>query len=173
MARRRGRPPKRKTPTYHLGKASSLPGDLWPLWLAHVLKIGPTWLYVALLLSHLLCLRVTEVLRLQAHEFDLKNGMCKIKALKRGAPMTKHILSPVLPLLKNLRGKGIRKKRTKTQGVRGSITYWDGWKWPEEKKGYLSQQKGATLKKRIVAKIRLAKQWGESANLSKLLKLSL
>ena len=50
-------------------------------WQAHALKVGSTWIYVALL-SHLLCLWITEVLRLQGHDFDLKNGTCRVKALK-------------------------------------------------------------------------------------------
>ena len=110
MARRGpGRPPKRKAPSFHLGKASSLPGDLWTRWLAHVLKEGPTWLYVALLLSHLLCLRITEVLRLQGKDFDIKNSTCKIKALKRRAAMTKPILNAVKPMVQKLVTKGIKR----------------------------------------------------------------
>lgn len=135
--RGRGRPPKRKPPAYRLGQASGMNGDLWQLWLAHVLNQGPTWLYVCLLLTHCLCGRVTEILRLQKKDFDFANGTCYIKALKRGAPMRKPILSALLPAIKQLEKKGIKKKRTMKQGVRGEISYWDRWQWPSQPKGYL------------------------------------
>lgn len=138
MARRGpGRPPKRKAPKYRLGKASSLPGDLWFRWLGHVLKVGPTWLYVALLLSHLLCLRITEVLRLQGKDFDLRNGACQVKPLKRRSAMTKHVLTSIRPMLQNLKSKGVKRKRTKAQGARGKIHFQDVWKWPTEGKNFL------------------------------------
>ena len=138
MARRGpGRPKKRRAPTFRLGKASALPGDLWGRWLSHVLKSGPTWLYVALLLSHLLCLRITEVLRLQGQDFDLKNGACKVKPLKRRGAMTKHVLTSVRPMLQKLKSKGIRRKRAQKRGVLGVVKYTDSWKWPSQGKDYL------------------------------------
>ena len=60
MPRRPGRPRKKKSSKKRLGKATPLPGDLWCQWLQHVLDNGQTWRYVALLLSHLLCLRITK-----------------------------------------------------------------------------------------------------------------
>ena len=137
MKRARGRPPKKKGPKYHLGKASALRGELWPKWLQHVLKEGPTWLYVCLLLTHCLCCRVSEVLRLQRKEFNFRNNFCEIKPLKGGRAMRKHILSTVMPKLKQLRDRGISKRRSRKQGARGTIIYQDRWAWPSEENDYL------------------------------------
>ena len=46
------------------GKAQSLSGESWDAWVKHVMAVGPTWLYVVVCISELLCLRVTECLRL-------------------------------------------------------------------------------------------------------------
>ncbi len=39
-------------------------GESWDAWVKHVMAVGPTWLYVVVCISELLCLRVTECLRL-------------------------------------------------------------------------------------------------------------
>eukprot|EP00435_Cladocopium_sp_Y103_P020787 s5396_g5.t1 len=42
-----------------------------------------------------------------------------------------------MPKLKQLRDKGISKKRSRKQGARGTITYHDRWAWPPEENDYL------------------------------------
>ena len=128
--RKRGRPRKRKTPTYRLGKASSLPGELWGLWLKHVWKLGPSWLWVALFLSHCLCLRITEVLKLKAEDFQWKQKSVKIAPLKRQVTVHKHVLSTVAPFLRALRSKGCKRKRIQKKGARGTVVWTDEWSWP-------------------------------------------
>ena len=62
-----------------LGKASSLPGKLWGAWLDHVLAHGSMpWLWVALVLSHCFCLRITEVMKLRKRDFlwQLSGSAC-------------------------------------------------------------------------------------------------
>ena len=39
-------------PVSALGSADPLMGPLWKMWLDHVLEVGPTWLYVVLMLTH-------------------------------------------------------------------------------------------------------------------------
>ena len=139
MAKKRGpgRPRKRKSPSKSLGKASSLPGDLWFHWLRHVLAEGSSWLYVALLLSHVLCLRISEVLRLQAKDFDFRGKCARIKEMKGGPEMHKHILNVIMPTVKALRDKGVVKKRKQNRGVFGMVTFMDRWQWPVTSEAYL------------------------------------
>ena len=132
MPRRPGRPRKKKSSKKRLGKATPLPGDLWCQWLQHVLDNGQTWLYVALLLSHLPCLRITEVLRLKAGDFQWKQQCVRIAPLKRQGATVKHMLKGILPALKKLKQKSIRKKRTSKKGCFGVVTAWDVWKWPQD-----------------------------------------
>ena len=51
--------------------------------------------------------------------------------------MRKHILSTVMPKLKQLRDRGISKRRSRKQGARGTIIYQDRWAWPSEENDYL------------------------------------
>ena len=136
MAKRpAGRPCKKaktmkKAPQKKLGKASSLPGPLWGAWLDHVLDQGSTWLWVALVLSHCFCLRISEVLKLKARDFLWKKRSVHIAPLKRQPAVHKSMLSALMPLLKSLRSKGKSKKRSQKKGVRGMVAYFDTWKWP-------------------------------------------
>lgn len=130
MARKRGRPPKRRPPKYRLGKACALPGPLWDLWLKHVLDKGPTWLYVCLLLTHVLCCRVTEVLRLRKRDINFKRSTVFVGPLKKGRPMVKHVMKPAMAKLRSLRDQGVARRRTKNKGMWGAIKEMDRWQIP-------------------------------------------
>ncbi|CAE7253066.1 unnamed protein product [Symbiodinium natans] len=125
----------KKTAGVKLGKAATLPADLWGLWIKHVLQHGRCWLFVACVLSHLLCLRVTECLRLEATDFDMKSKSVLIAPLKRQAAVRKPLLANVKRILESLRRSGIQKKRAVQQGGRGRVVFIDKWVWP--KKGLL------------------------------------
>ena len=132
MPRKRGRPPKRRAPKYRLGKAAAMPGPLWNLWLVHVLREGPTWLHVALMLTHMLCLRITEVLRLRARDFNFKTQCVFIAPLKRGTAAWKHLLKPALAKLRLLKAHGVNRKRSRSKGMWGRVTFQDKWVFPRE-----------------------------------------
>lgn len=126
---KRGRPPKKK-PMKKLGKASELAGNLWKLWLAHVLREGRCWLYVCLIVTHLLCLRITECLRLKANDVSFKTNSVVIKSLKRQAAVRKPLLPEIKKVLNFLQEKGIKRRRTTQEGARGTTTWTDHWRWP-------------------------------------------
>ena len=121
---------KMKTKKGKLGKAAALPGKLWCLWLGHALSNGRCWLYVALLVSHLLCLRITECLTLKAEDFAFTAGTVHIGSLKGQAAMRKPMVSGVKSILQKLKRHGVSRKRREAKGSRGLITWWDRWHWP-------------------------------------------
>lgn len=130
---RKGKGQKTKTKSKKtLGKAAALPGQLWSLWLLHVLKEGSCWLYVALLLTHVLCLRITECLRLQSRDFSFKTNSVLVGPLKKQAAVRKPLLPEVKQVLKFLKEKGITRKRTTRKGARGEVTWIDRWRWPDQ-----------------------------------------
>lgn len=128
---KRGPKPKKKK-TQKLGKAATLPGQLWVLWLKHVLAHGRAWLYMALVMSHLLCLRITECLRLTAEDFSFRAGTVYIAPMKRQDAVRKPMLPEVKALLQNFKKKGVKRKRTEENGSRGKVTWIDTWTWPKE-----------------------------------------
>lgn len=113
-----------------LGKAAVLTGPLWNLWLQFVLKQGPTWLYICLFLSHTLCCRVSEILKLTSNDFNWRNKTVHVKAMKRGKSMQKPMLQPMYAILLKLRKNGIKRNRQRLAGARGQIVYKDKWMWP-------------------------------------------
>ena len=82
---------KTSTTKNRCGQATPLLGSTWHAWLEHVRNQGPTWLYVALALTHLLCCRITEIMRLTAESFDHEKKCVTIEALKREAATTKSL----------------------------------------------------------------------------------
>ena len=130
-ARKVGRPMKKKSTGLKLGKAAVLSGPLWRLWMQHVWAQGPTWLWVALFLSHALCSRITEVLRLRASDFKWKSHSVYVAALKRCPGTQKHMMKAIFPELRQLREQGARKRRHRRWGARGVVHFWDSWTWPE------------------------------------------
>lgn len=127
----------KKKSTRALGKASPLEGFLWGAWLDHVEHTGPTWVWVALLLSHALCLRITEVLCLRNRDFMWQSKKVHIGPLKRQQATEKPMLSLLFPMLKKLKTHGKSRRRTKLQGVRGRVTFFDKWCWPSGPADYL------------------------------------
>ena len=137
MARRRGRPPKRRPPQFRLGKANPLAGPLWELWVRHVLNTGPTWVYVALLLTHILCCRITEILKLRLGDFNFKRGTVFVGPLKKGPGMTKHVMKAAMGKLRQLRDRGVGKMRERNKGMWGKVREMDRWRFPTETDGFL------------------------------------
>ena len=124
-----------------LGKANPLPGKLWGAWLNHVLASGPSWLYVALFLTHACCLRISEVLRLKDCHIDTKHGHVWVGPLDWGNAMYKKIMPVLLKKVKDLKTKGIKRKRTKNSGARGITREDDSWAWPKKSFQYLFPSK--------------------------------
>ena len=72
-----------RTRKMKLGQAAVLSGKVWTQWRNHILKTSTTWLYVAITLSHALCARITEVLKLKSSDFHWAAKTVTIAALKR------------------------------------------------------------------------------------------
>ena len=70
-----------------LGKAARLSGALWRKWSEHVLRHS-SWVYVAIMLTRVLCLRITEALSLRSSHFDFRRKRVTIPGLK-GQPQAK------------------------------------------------------------------------------------
>ena len=128
---KRGPKPKKKKGK-KLGKAATLPGRLWNSWVQHVLTKGRCWLYVALVLSHILCLRITECLLLRAEDFSFEASTVNVGPLKRQEATQKPMLPEIKAMLRKFKQKGVTKRRTENKGSRGKVTWWDRWRWPEE-----------------------------------------
>ena len=122
---------KRKSHKTCRGKASCMSGQLWPMWLVHVHKHGTCWLHACLILTHILCLRVTEALKLRASDFNWKNKTVWIGPLKKQRAVRKPLLSALHPLLKHLRTHGLTCKRNRARGILGRSSFKDTWTWPK------------------------------------------
>ncbi|CAE7822103.1 unnamed protein product [Symbiodinium sp. CCMP2592] len=133
----RKKPSKKKSSTRRLGKASTLPGALWGAWLDHVLRTGPTWLWVALVLSHCLCLRISEVLRLRRRDFRWEQNQVYVGPLKQQPGVRKSMLTALVPVLRNLRDHGKSRRRKQHKGARGTVAFADNWAWPKDDAGFL------------------------------------
>jgi len=66
-----------------LGQAAVLPGKMWTQWRNHILKTFATWLYVVVTLTHALCARVSEVLKLRASDLHWFGKAVTIKHVCR------------------------------------------------------------------------------------------
>ena len=130
---------KSQRPGPKLGPAATLPGQDWILWLNHVCKKGSCWLFVALLLTHLLCLRITESLRLKSSDicFTGSKSSAYVGPLKRQGSVRKPLLQQAKTILEHLKEVGVKQKRSRCSGARGQIVFWDEWKWPKKSSGYL------------------------------------
>ena len=66
-----------------LGQAAVLSGKMWAQWTNHILKTSTTWLYVAIFLTHALCCRITEILKLKGADFNWAGKTVTVASLKR------------------------------------------------------------------------------------------
>ena len=134
-----------------LQQASSMAGQLWPAWCKHLLKTDCTWMYVLALLSHMLCLRVSEALALRASDFSWKGKRVRIRPLKRQPETHKRMLACYLPLLKRLKKTGAKRRRQTHCGARGKHTWVDQWSWPSGNRFLFPNRTGkAPMSKDIV-----------------------
>ena len=124
--------PRPARPRTAAGKQTPL--FFWPTWCArleHVRNQGPTWLYVALAMTHLLCCRITEVMRLTAESFDHEKKCVTIEALKRQATTTKPFSEATYMVTESMRTYGVSVQRARRNGARGHEVHLDKWTWPE------------------------------------------
>ena len=115
-----------------LGQAATLTPELWIRWMGHVLQNGSSWLFAALLLTHLLCLRISESLAIRAEDVAMRHRSIYIRPLKGQAAVRKPLLPAVMQVLLQLQKKGVRQKRARNAGSRGLVHEIDHWKWPEK-----------------------------------------
>ena len=118
---------------------------------------GPTWLYVALTCSHLLCCRITEVLRLKAKDFGFEHKVVAISSLKGQAAITKTMSCAAFSTFNRFKDEGISVQRVRGIGCRGRMNVGDKWEWPLEQDGLLfpadrSDSKTAERNKDTVSK---------------------
>ena len=102
-----------------LGKANSLPGQRWSLWLDFMREQAGGKYWLLLWLSSTLCLRVTQVARLKTSDFQLKKAKVWIGSFKKHAGTFKPLLPSVLKVIKKI----------KRSGVKSSCC---AYKWPRE-----------------------------------------
>ena len=122
------------------GQADMLVGPSWRAWLDHLKITGPTWLWVLTTLCHLLCCRVTEVLKLQREDVDLEAGFVYVGPLKRQGEVRKALSKAAKEIFERfVEDGGATEQRTRKCGSRGVVTIHDRWRFPtvEEKDAYL------------------------------------
>ena len=132
-----GQRPALSRPLLRLGQADPLPGVAWSLWTHHIQATGPSWLYPVVCLGHLLCLRVTHVLRLRGKDFDLEHGVVRLQLFTGQATLEKLMSEAAIDFVHKLQVKGISVKRLKKSGSRGVQEVTDVWNWPEGPEEYL------------------------------------
>lgn len=154
------------TKTKH-GRADPLYGELWKEWCTHVLDTGPTWLYVAVVLTHLLCCRITEVMMLSGSDFDLKHGTVRVKPLKRGKEMHKPMGNTAISICVCWKAEGVTVSRTRKQGARAatcmpdSWTWQDGWLFPADRTDSKLEHRNKDSVAKAICRIRLKFQPSE------------
>ena len=134
-----------------LGPADALHGAAFASWLSHLQSSGPTWLFIVVSLQHVLCCRVTEILRIQLQDCDLAGKRMFIKPMKKGAGLWKPLSEAALLLLTRWQEEGgVSVNRTKVCGSRGLQTHRDEWAWPLHPEDYFfpAGRKGAQCKHR-------------------------
>eukprot|EP00439_Symbiodinium_sp_Y106_P054716 s6649_g7.t1 len=122
------------------GQADMLVGPSWRAWLDHLQNKGPTWLWALTTLCHLLCCRVTEVLKLQREDVDLESGFVYVGPLKRQGEVRKPLSKAAREVLERwVQDGGVSEERTRKCGSRGVVTIHDKWRFPpvEDKEAYL------------------------------------
>lgn len=119
------------------GQADSLTGSAWSAWMTHLSRVGPSWLFVLFALCHLLCCRVTEILKLQLQDIDFEKKNVKIKPLKKRGEIMKPISATLQKFLDKWRQDGGQSfTYTRKWGKQGLRTYRDTWSFPTEMEQY-------------------------------------
>ena len=135
---RKGAKAERKPASKKRGKAEPLLGAAWAAFLQHLANTGPTWALIALSLAHLLCCRITEVLRLQLQDINWEDKKIRIRELKGHAEMMKPLSRAAVLFLEKLKAENGRKiSRTRMWGNRGLVTFMDWWRFPINPEGHL------------------------------------
>ena len=125
--------PAAAAPNQPACQASALPGRQWNLWLRHILaECGPT-LYVLVLLTQILCLRVTQAARLRGADFHWGPRRVWVGKFKRHRGVHKPLTKEAKKTLKGLRDKVVKgAARTVRNGARAATTVTPAWKWPAD-----------------------------------------
>ena len=110
---------------------------------------------MALILTHILCLHISEFLKLRAEDFLFKASTVYIGPLKRQEAMRKPMLPEIKAMLLKFKQTGATKRRTEDKGSRGKATWWDKWRWPAE--GLLFQLIVWTATVKVTTKTQFAK----------------
>ena len=89
------------------------------------------WLYAATIISHALCLRITETLNLTAESFDWYRRVVVVPPNKGQEETEKVLPWQAFNLFTDwwFNG-GLQVTRTKRQGSHGLVEVTDAWKWP-------------------------------------------
>ena len=134
-----------------LDPADSLQGNAFSLWMQHLCATGPTWVYVAMAMQHLLCCRITEILRTKKEDIDIAGRRCFIKPMKGGGGLWKPLSEAAVLLSSRWEtNDGLKVQRSRKFGNRGIQTFTDGWNWPIEEGDFMfpSQRRDAKIKTR-------------------------
>ena len=143
------KPPRPRKRRGKRGPADPLLGSAWQHWCAHILSVGSSWLYAATVISWLLCLRITETLKLEAESFDWSHWTVVVPGSK-GHPATE---KPISKAAASIFGDwwwhgGVRARRRQMQGGRGEVEFNDVWKWPVSGLLFPTNRKHSVLKRR-------------------------
>ena len=103
-------------------------------------------------MTHMLCCRITEILKLRRADIDFKKGAVFVASLKKGPAIIKHIMKPAMKKLRDLRAKGVGRTRTRNMGMWGRQRFQDTWSFPEEGGSYLLPSLRADAHKRHINK---------------------
>ena len=115
-----------------IGKANSLLGDSWDLWLKHVLKTVGARFYFILWLTRVLCIRVTQSAQLEVEDMNCDKKKVWIRPFKKHLGIWKDLVPSVLATIRMVKKKGI----TDASGT---------WTWPKSGPLFPSRT-GAKLK---------------------------
>ena len=102
-----------------IGKAHSLPGTRWTLWLEFMKEHAGGKYWLLLYLTSALCLRVTQVTRLKTSDFQFKKGKVWVGKFKRHPGVFKPLLPSVLQVIKKVKRSGVK-------------STWNKYVWPRD-----------------------------------------
>ena len=95
-------------PSKKLGKAHSLPGKLWSLWLSWVReKLGPRY-FCVIFLTEALCIRVGQAVQLKAEDFNMRKKEVWLAAFKNHHAIRKPLLPSMVKVYLAWKKKGVK-----------------------------------------------------------------